>query len=224
MFRRDYILAGIEQFSAVLAKIIGLTTQSDWRMAENAIAEELKRLAGADVAQFEQLSEVELLASLMQGEPGLSVETKAFMIAALLKSSGDVATGEGRLEVARRRYLKGLHLLLGIFGQSDSVQRPDFAPSVEAFVAALGDEGPPSDTRVLLMRHYEQVGEFGKAEDELFAILEAEPPGVELMGFGTAFYQRLLARTDAALEAGNLPRAEAEAGLAQLKSIPNRRV
>jgi hypothetical protein len=223
MFRRDYILVGIEQFSAVLARIIGLTKQSDWQMAENTIAEELKRLAGVDIAQFEQFSDVELFASLMQGEPGLSVETKVFMIAALLKSSGDVATGEGRLEVGRRRYLKGLHLLLGIFGRSDSVQRPDFAPSVEAFVAALGNESAPSETRVLLMRHYEQAGEFGKAEDELFAILEAEPPGAELMEFGTAFYQRLLARTDAALDAGNLPRAEAEAGIAQLKSIPNRR-
>jgi hypothetical protein len=48
-------------------------------------------------------------------------------------------------------------------------------------------------------------------------MLEAEPDNAALVEFGLAFYQRLLAQTDAALTAANLPRAEAEEGLKDLQ-------
>ena len=66
------------------------------------------------------------------------------------------------------------------------------------------------------MQYYEYLGEFGRAEDALFAMLEQEPANPALIDFGLAFYERLRRQTDASLEAGNLPRAEVEAGLAEL--------
>ena len=68
----------------------------------------------------------------------------------------------------------------------------------------------------MLMRHYERIGEFARAEDALFAWWTAEPANVELLDFGAAFYQRLLGLKDDTLAAGNLPRAEVQAGLAEL--------
>jgi hypothetical protein len=70
----------------------------------------------------------------------------------------------------------------------------------------------------MLMLYYEHAGEFAKAEDELFAMLDAEPDNDTLKGFGITFYQRLLAQSDAALEAANLPRAEVEEGLKELQA------
>lgn len=76
----------------------------------------------------------------------------------------------------------------------------------------------------MLMRHYEATGQFAKAEDALFSILDDLGSDAEVIAFGRAFYERLLRRSDASLLAGNLPRGEAQQGLDELNrrspSIP----
>jgi hypothetical protein len=85
------------------------------------------------------------------------------------------------------------------------------------FVSALAGAPLPLATLARLMQHYERFGEFGRAEDALFSMLEQEPHNAALVDFGYSFYERLLRQTDANLEVGNLPRAEVEAGLAELQ-------
>jgi hypothetical protein len=68
----------------------------------------------------------------------------------------------------------------------------------------------------MLMQHYERLGEFAKAEDALFSMIEAQPDNLGLLNFGVSFYHRLNDIGDQALTAGNLPRAELQTGLAQL--------
>ncbi len=68
------------------------------------------------------------------------------------------------------------------------------------------------------MRHYEQTGQFARAEDALFAMLDGDPANSEMLEFGISFYDRLGAQSDDALSAGNLPRPELAAGRAELLS------
>ena len=218
MIRRDFILRQIEQFVAMLAKIAGLTKNEQWQEASTVTAGEFQRLTGMDARGVVQMSETELLARLIQSEPTHVVEAKAFMLATLLKTNGDLIAGQGRLEESRQYYLKGLHLLLDTFGRNEITECPDFVPAVEAFLAGLRDAPLPVKTNAMLMRHYEQTREFAKAEDALFATLDVAPPSPELLELGASFYQRLLDLSDDALMAGNLPRAEAEAGLAEFRA------
>ncbi|MGP8198950.1 MAG: DUF6483 family protein [Limisphaerales bacterium] len=218
MIRRDYILNAIEEFARVLAKILGFTKTEDWQNASATATEAFQRLTGVEAAQALQMSDTELFARLIQDGPTQVAENKAFMAATLLKAIGDVMAGQGRTEESRQHHLKGLHLLLDTLDRTAVAERPEFVPAVEAFLAGLSDSPLPIQTNVMLMRHYERVGEFGKAEDALFAIASAGPPGPELLEFGAAFYQRLLSRSDAALAAGNLSRAEAQAGLDEFRT------
>jgi len=218
MIRRDYILRQIEQFVAMLAKIAGLAKNEQWQEASTVTAGEFQRLTGMDARGVVQMSETELLARLIQSEPTHVVEAKAFMLATLLKTNGDLIAGQGRLEESRQYYLKGLHLLLDTFGRNEITECPDFVPAVEAFLAGLRDAPLPVKTNARLIRHYEQTREFAKAEDALFATLDVVPPSPELLELGASFYQRLLELSDDALTAGNLPRAEAEAGLAEFRA------
>jgi len=216
MIRRDYLLRQIEQFVAMLAKIAGLAENEQWQEASSSVAGEFQRLAGVNGPEVLKLSETELLARLIQGEPSQAVETKAFMLAALLKTNGDLLAVQGRMEESRLYSLKGLQLLLDTFGRNEITERPNFVPAVEAFLTGLRDVPLPLPTNALLMRHYERIGEFAKAEDVLFAMVESAPANVELLDFGAAFYRRLLGLSDDALAAGNLPRAEVQAGLTEL--------
>jgi hypothetical protein len=216
MIRRDYILRTIEQFIQALARLRSLKQEGRWQEAAGSLDEEFKRFVGLDAQASAKLSETELMARVIQGEPSLAVRDKTLLLTGLLKEAGDVAAAQERLEESHAWYLKGLHLLLETLGREEVFETPGCVPRVEAFVSALAGTPLPLATEARLMQYYEYLGEFGRAEDALFAMLEQEPANPALIDFGLAFYERLRRQTDASLEAGNLPRAEVEAGLAEL--------
>jgi tetratricopeptide (TPR) repeat protein len=217
MIRRDYILRMIEEFIQVLARIGSLKQGQRWGVASEAVDAECERLVGDGAQAIARLSEAELLARLVRDGPTYVVRNKALMLTTLLKEAGDVAVAQDRVEESRACYLKALHLLLDTLAHSDVFEFPEFVPKVEALVIALQGAALPVQTRALLMQHYERTGEFAKAEDALFAMLDAEPDNDAIVEFGIAFYQRLQAHSDAALTAANLPRAEVEEGLNELQ-------
>jgi hypothetical protein len=219
MIQRDYILRMIEEFAHVLSRIKSLERGQLWREAAGVVDEEFQRLTGAGAAAMAQLTETELLARLIQGEPTHVVHQKALMLTTLLKEAGELAAAQGRPDEARASYLKGLGLLLDTLARHEPFECPDFVPRVEVFVTALGDKPLPLEMQARLMQHYELTGEFSKAEDCLFAMLEAEPGNAALADFGRVFYERLRGKSDASLAAGNLPRPELEAGLAELRGL-----
>ena len=216
MIRRDYIVRMIQEFAEALARIRALKNGEQLGEASLLTETEFKRITGLDSESVLKLSETELLARLMQSEPLHAVREKMFFLTTLLKETGDIAAAEGRVDESRACYLKGLHLLLDSLARGDGFEQPEFVPKVELFVGALDEL--PTHTDVLLMEHYERIGQFGKAEDCLFAILEADPKNQAVLEFGISFYERLLGHSDVRLADGNLPRAEVEAGLAELRA------
>jgi hypothetical protein len=221
VIRRDYILRMIEEFIQALARINTLKKDQRGQQAAGAVDDEFQRLIGTGAQAVARLTETELLARLIRGEPTQAVRDKTLMLTALLKEAGDVAATQGRAEESRSCYLKGLHLLLETLAQEEVSTFPAFVPRVELFSAALRGSPLPLETQALLMRHYESSGEFAKAEDALFAMLEAEPGNAGLIEFGVSFYERLQRQSDAALAAGNLPSPELETGLADLRGRKN---
>ena len=218
MIRRDYILRMLEEFFEVLARMRSLKKARQWEEASQLAEKELQRLIGLDAKAVAKLSETELLARLIRGESTLAVREKSLMVATLLKEAGDLAAGQNQLEQSRLYYLKGLHLLLGVLAHEQVSDVPELVPRIDLFLNALADTSLSLRTMALLMQYYEGTGEFGKAEDMLFGMLEEEPENVELLNFGASFYRRLQSKSDDALTDGNLPRSELEASLAQLSS------
>jgi hypothetical protein len=223
MIRRDYILRMIEEFIQALARLRALRQGQRWEEAAAAMDEEFQRLAGAGAGAAARLSETELLARLVRDGPAQAVRDKALLLTTLLKEAGDLATAQDRPDEGRTCYLKGLHLLLHTLASEETGECPDFVPRVEMFVAALQDCVLPVRTQAFLMQHYERTGQFARAEDALFGIVEAAPGSAEVLDFGIAFYERLKGQSDAALQEGNLPRPELEAGLAELRGLRTRR-
>jgi hypothetical protein len=144
------------------------------------------------------------------------VHHKTLILTTLLKEAGDLGMAQNRLAEGRTCYLKSLNLLLETLARAEALDFPEFVPKVQVLVNGLGDSPFPLNTQVRLMQHYERIGEFGKAEDGLFAMLETKPNEPKLLDFAITFYQRLKSQSDTALSSGNLPRAELEAGLAEL--------
>ena len=66
---------------------------------------------------------------------------------------------------------------------------------------------------------YEQARVFDKAENSLFHVLEIVPGHPEVVKRGQEFYKAILALGDDVLEAGGLPRDEAEESLAEVSAM-----
>jgi hypothetical protein len=217
MIRRDYILRMIEEFMQALSRIRSLKKGQRWDEVSEELDGEFKKLVGEGAQAIARLSETELLARLMQDGPTHALRDKTLVLTTLLKEAGDVAAAENREQEGRQYYLKALHLLLDTLARGDVFECPEFAPKVEMLRESLAAAPLPARTHALLMQRYERTGEFAKAEDALFAMLDAEPDNNAIVEFGIAFYQRLLTHSDAALTVANLPRVEVEEGLKELQ-------
>ena len=201
----------------MLAKLDSYKRGQNWEQAAETLDEGFQRLIGSGAEAISHLSETEMLAKVIQGEPTQIVHQKTLFLTSFLKEAGDIAAAQDRLEESRRCYLKGLHLLLQTLAQNDESDFPDFVPKVDAFVLALSDSPLPLETNALLMQHYERSGQFDKAEDALFVMAELAPANPAITEFGICFYERLLGQSDAGLANGGLPRPEVEAGLNELR-------
>jgi hypothetical protein len=145
---------------------------------------------------------------------------KTMLLVALLHRAGEILHAQTRPLESRACYLKALNLALDALVRHGMDDTPDFVPKVDILVQALEGEALPAPASLRLMQYYEQSGQYAKAEDVLFSLTEAMPGSAELALFGTQFYNRLLRQSDQALELGNLPRAEVEAGLTALQRAP----
>ena len=203
----------------MISRISALKRSQQWQEAGSLADEELRKLAGSSGRELAQLSETELLARLVQGEPTQIVREKTFMLVTLLNEAGDVATAQDRSDDGQAYYLKGLNLLLDLLAEDEISASPSFVPKIEVLVSALAGQSLPRSTQARLMLHYERTGDFAKAENALFGMIDAEPNQPGLIEFGKAFYNRLNNKSDAALAAGNLPRPEIEAGLEELRHL-----
>ena len=221
MIRRDFVLRMIEEFAQALARINSFKRDKRWGEASETLDTEFKRLIGEGAQAVARLAETELLARLIQNDPTHVLRDKTLILTALLHEAGDVAAAQGRAEESQVCYLKSLHLLLDVLARGEVFECPEFVPKVEMLESALKGAQLSVPTHALLMQHHERTGEFAKAEDELFAMLDAEPDNGAIVEFGVAFYQRLLTQNDTALTAANLPRAEVEEGLKELENRRN---
>jgi hypothetical protein len=218
MIRRDYILRMIEEFMQALSRIRSLKKGQRWNEVSEELDGEFKKLVGEGAQAIARLSETELLARLMQDGPTHALRDKTLVLTTLLKEAGDVATAQDRVEEGHECYLRALHLLLDTLVRGDVFECPEFVPKVEMLRESLAAAPLSARTHALLMQHYERTGEFAKAEDALFAMLDAEPGNPRILEFGMVLGRRLLAKSDAALSAGNLPRSEVEQTLKELQA------
>lgn len=218
MIRRDYILRMIEEFVQTLARLRQLKRDGRLEAAAAVLDEQFQKLLRVDAASVAQLSETTLLTQLIRDEPTQVVRDKSSLLVALLHEAAEVQASQGHDDASRASRLKALHLLLEVLGREDPAALPEFVPKLELLVACLRDPPLPPRTLFALMRHYEWLGDFAKAEDALFALLDAEGEHPALVELGVAFYERLLRRSDAELELGNLSRAEIQSGLAELRA------
>ena len=223
MIREDYIIDWIKRYVLMLAQIVGLVKTEHYPAALRAIEGALQTLLDLGPDSVLSLSEGQIMARLSIGGPTQIVRDKCVILAALLEQLGIVGAAQDRRRESVECHLKALHIMLGLRLGEETQSLPGYAPRVEDLAARLKEERLPGRTYAALMLYYEAQASFAPAEDALYALLETEPDSPNGVDIGIAFYERLLARSDAELIAGHLPRQEVEEGLAKIQADHSRR-
>jgi hypothetical protein len=205
----DLLLRTIEGLARTLAWLAG---RVDDDMAATQVQEGLERIyrehlgvGGDTIRRLSSDQLVEVLSSTgdLEGD-------RAFVLAALLEV--DAATPG--TDVAERAGLRVRALDLYAEAGAVRVGQVDLPERVRRLRAALLEYQLPNATYARLLRYVAADDRLAEAEDLLFEWLEESGPCAEVIETGRAFYGRLLAASDAALERGDLPRDEVLEGQA----------
>ncbi|MBC8081231.1 MAG: hypothetical protein H7X86_12870 [Gorillibacterium sp.] len=218
MFQRDYILRMIEQMTEIVATISGLKRQHKQALAFDMIDDLLGRYFRMNSQLLNTLSEKDILAMLKLGN--FIDPERIVSLARLLKEEADLYESLHRPEEIYKRHIKAFQLALAAAEQDEDPI--DLSRDlIEELSDALKHYRLPREITERLFLYYEKVGQYSKAEDQLFDVLESAPNVTEaerIIGEGIQFYDRLLVKDNDVLERGKLPRSELAEGLADLGS------
>ena len=219
MMNKDYILRIAERFGRALAIILHLRQSNKHEEALIYIDDIFLQTTGF-TASFVNSASEEMLLQMISPLGVLNVQ-KCTWIALLLKEEGDIYEEMGNEDESYYRYLKSLHFFLEAAKQGDEVKDIDINSAIEYNLAALEAYEVPQKTKLTLFSYFATVGNYGRAEDLLFEVIEAVeatggPVEVGIVEQGRAFYKELESKSEANLEAGGMSRREVEEGLAEL--------
>jgi tetratricopeptide (TPR) repeat protein len=218
MYQRDYLMRQIEQAAQALARILQAAKGGHRDQALGMFEEAYRPLVGMSGRVVATLDEEQLLTLMTSGTApdarriGVAVE--------LLITEADLQAEGGDHKQAAANYRRALGLTAYL--ASHLGRLPD-ANLARKLADRAGTLALTPSQRLYLARLHEALGQFGDAEDVLFEVLEDDPDATVAVDHGIAFYQRLLAMSDEELAAGNLPRDEVRAALAELlrKHVPD---
>jgi hypothetical protein len=214
MLRRDWLMRQIEMAAKLLAAIVAKARSGQPLEALGMFDQAYQPLLGVGARLVPVLSDDQLLLMLKPG--GVPDDNRWPVLVRLLVTEADLYLELGQAEEALPRYRKALLLLAELGGTRPS---PDPGVAVHLAGRLRGFRLTPAE-RIDVAAVYEANGRFADAEDTLFHGLDGGTAADELAEAAIAFYRRLLDKDDAELEAGDLPRDEAEAGLAEVLARP----
>jgi hypothetical protein len=218
VYQRDYLMRQIEQAARVVAVILKKALGGDPDEALGMFDEAYQPLLGISARVASTLTDEQLVSLLTSGSsPDIRRVAAALNV---VKAEADVHALRGEQKAAASRYRRALSLAGYVAGHSDGLledeQTTDLVERVEGLELS-------AEQRLSLARVLETLGRYADAEDVLFEVIDDKPDEAGPIDAGILFYQRLLARDDNELEAGNLPREEVKVSLAELlrRQVPD---
>lgn len=212
MIERDYFMRMINVLTAMIARVLFLKNTKEFPKALFDIQTTGKTLLGIDGDFARQLSPSQIM--MLFGSDLTVAVPKSYVAAVLFKQEADVRALMGEQEASVQLYIRSLILLLDVFEWNKGLIEPNHPAIIDELIHILKDYVLPVELLEKQMRFHESLGQYDKAENVLYEILEVKP---EFRAEGLLFYERLLARTDDQLQQGGLPRDEIVEGIAQLR-------
>ena len=212
MLRKDYIMRLIEQLGVAMARIISLKQNNQAHEALKEIEQACEKYLGLDPRVIEAASGEALLGLMSMG--GKFDPRRAVLLGELLKEEGELYEMESMAERSYWAYTRSLWLFLESLNQDPSLRTPENLEDTRFVLRKLARYELSPELKSRLFCYYEWAGQFDKAENALFDLLDRDRH--QWLERGMQFYERLSAKPDDELVRGGLPREELEQGMEEL--------
>jgi tetratricopeptide (TPR) repeat protein len=206
----------IETLARALAKLIFLKDAKNYPEALKELNSVTKKLLGIDRTFINNLSNEQLF-NIIDPDKKL-IAPKSYLLGVVLKEESEIYELQGDEDTSVKLYQRSLYMFLTGIEFSNKIIEEDHLKKIETIIDKLKDYEIPQDLQVKLFRFYEFTRKYDKAEDMLYELIEKDS---KFTSEGIQFYERLLDKSEEELIKGNLPNAEVEEGLINLKEKLN---
>lgn len=213
MIKDDYSAKISEEFISLIKEIKDIKTLDT--NALSLIDSAFKKFLGISSSFANSVSEENLLEYIKKD--GKIQGLHCAIISALLYEEGRLYDNAGNTSEAAKRYFKGFSIILNIFTLNLDCE-------IEGYKTAAGNLAEAVETFELLpeeqkklFTYYYLTGNFAKAEDYLYSLLDIPEEHLYAEKTMHEFYTNLLDKTDEELLNGNLIRAEILEALSRLE-------
>lgn len=209
MLQRDYFMRMTEMFAAVLTKVLFNKENKNYDIAQQEIETASKTIVGIDLNLIRLLSIEDILKLLKTSDVYAG---RCLITAELLKEYADVL--ELQSNINENFYLKSLYLYIEALLTNELPAPKDYYFKINQLIAKLNSLEFPVDLKYKLFEYFEISGQYSKAEDILFELINEDPRIVREKA--VLFYKRLQKKTNEELNRGNLSREEVKEGLEEI--------
>jgi len=205
MLQKDYIMRMIQQLSIVLAKILFNKDIKNYELALEEIDDAFKSLLGWNTDFTTSLTTLELFDKLKLID-GRYWE-KCLVAAELINQEAQVyELKRGYSPLITDLYKKAFLFYLQVIENAENFNADNCYKNLEYIANVLIKDEITADFKYHLCKYFELSGQYARAEDVYYELLEAKDTDAKEKI--KDFYSRLLTKSDAELESGNLPRNE----------------
>lgn len=208
MLTEDHLIRMLNLAIAALLQVIGLKKAGDTTQALALIDFTMESLVGLRTNVIKGLEDERFYYVLTRGD---RLDTdRLHIIADLFKEEGDIFAEQGRTAESSDDYNRALKYYLEVFFNDDSGDKSELQAKIEALVNAQGEGTFRSDALWPLAGYWEETGAYARAEAQLIDLARRPELCESVFPELVAFYQRMLEKPDAALEAAGVRRDEVE--------------
>jgi hypothetical protein len=205
MLTEDYIIRMISTVLTALTRIMGLKTTGQYQEAQALIDQTLEELFGMRADLLKRLDDQTLFASLtVQNRPDAG---RMQVAGRLFQEEGEIQAAQGNSQGAFWSRVRALSFSLEASFNGE-VGEAVLGETIASLVDALHGFDLPADTEYSLFCYYEETGSYQQADNAL-KVLEGNPQEKEeVLKERSAFYNRLLEKSDEELLKGGVTRLQ----------------
>jgi hypothetical protein len=220
MIQRDYIMRMIEQFGQFVTALVHLRETGKLEEARAVIDQAMIGLVGTDLRSASE-QPVERLIATVRFATRMYATTSASaqqlnLLGRLLREAAQVLDLQNDDETATKVRFQAMEVHSTVLLVDDPASS-ESAAALDALVTDLQDYEFPSPLKRRLWTIHAARGEYARAEDWLFDILDEQPASADLLAEAIGFYEQLAAMDEDVLQAGGISRDEARISLAELR-------
>jgi len=214
MIQKDYFLRMTEILAAVLTKVLFNKENKNYIDAEKEIESAAKTMVGLDLELIRILN-IEDILKLMK--------TSDLYAGRCLVSAELLREYSGLYEIKRKETegknfeMKSLHLYIEALLTKDLSEPEKYFKGINELISSCSDNEFSDNLNIKLIDYYEFSGQYSKADDIIFELLENQNEFV--FDKAVSFYKKLQGKTNEELKTGNFSIEEVNEGLEEIQNM-----